>query len=258
MIIDSNKNVTVLEGCYINGTTYSVVSGVGFKNVATYILSDSKKDVTIELADNIDLAGIEWPAVKTAAKFVLDGKGYSIKNLTTSAVENHGFWSTAMFTSTRKATTIKNLVVENATVTGNGMSDSLGAVLVSCNYSSLTIDGVIVKNSTVSNCDRSSIIAAYLYFTNAIVNNCVVEDCTINSIGTAGALLGINNSNNFTMTNNSVKATTISSSEGNNKAGILIGTWQKAGALTQSGNTVESSKAINAGTETNKNIGREV
>ena len=42
--------------------------------------------------------------------FVLDGKGHSIKNLTTSAVEDHGFYSTAMFTSTRKATTIKNLV----------------------------------------------------------------------------------------------------------------------------------------------------
>ena len=214
------------------------------------------KNVTIELANDIDLAGIEWPAVKTAAAFVLDGKGYSIKNLTTSAVEDHGFYSTAMFTSTRKATTIKNHVVENATVTGKGRDNSHGAVLVACNYAALNIEGVTVKNSTVSNCDRSSVITTYLYFTNANVKNCVVEGCTVNSIGTAGALLGMNNSHNFEATGNTVKNTTISSSEGGNKAGILIGTWQNAGTLTESNNVVENSKAINAGTETNNNIGR--
>ena len=238
--------------------TYTVYTGAGFKAIATTVLADSSKNVTIELANDIDLAGIEWPAVCTKAAFVLDGKGYSIKNLTTNAVEDHGFYSTAMFTSTRKATTIKNLVVENATVTGKGGDNSHGAVLVACNYSSLNIEGVTVKNSTVSNCDRSSVITTYLYFTDATVKNCVVEGCTVNSIGTAGALLGMNNSHNFEATGNTVKNTTISSSEGSNKAGIIIGTWQSAGTLTQSGNTVDNSKAINAGAETNNEIGRTV
>jgi hypothetical protein len=161
-----------------------------------------------------------------------------------------------MFTSTRKATTIKNLVVENATVTGKGGDNSHGAVLVACNYASLNIEGVTVKNSTVSNCDRSSALVTYLYFRTATVKNCVVEGCTVNSIGTAGALLGMNNSHDFEAKGNTVKNTTISSSEGSNKAGILIGTWQTAGTLTESGNVVENSKAINAGTETNNNIGR--
>ena len=246
------------QGYKVEGNTYSIYSGQGFKTIATTVLADGTKNVTIELAKDIDLDGIEWPAVKTAAAFVLDGKGYAIKNLTTSAVEDHGFYSTAMFTSTRKATTIKNLVVENATVTGKGGDNSHGAVLVACNYAALNIEGVTIKNSTVSNCDRSSVIATYLYFTNATVKNCVVEGCTVNSIGTAGALLGMNNCHNFEATGNTVKNTTISSSEGNNKAGILIGTWQTAGTLTESGNVVENSKAINAGTETNNNVGREV
>ena len=244
------------QGYKAEGNTYSIYSGQGFKTIATTVLADGTKNVTIELAKDIDLAGIEWPAVKTAAAFVLDGKGYAIKNLTTSAVEDHGFYSTAMFTSTRKATTIKNLVVENATVTGKGGDNSHGAVLVACNYAALNIEGVTVKNSTVSNCDRSSVIATYLYFTNATVKGCVVEGCTVNSIGTAGALLGMNNSHDFEATGNTVKNTTISSSEGSNKAGILIGTWQDAGNLTESGNVVENSKAINAGTETNNEIGR--
>ena len=244
------------QGYKVEGDTYSIYSGKGFKTIATTVLADGAKNVTIELANDIDLAGIEWPAVKTAAAFVLDGKGYAIKNLTTSAVEDHGFYSTAMFTSTRKATTIKNLVVENATVTGKGGDNSHGAVLVACNYAALNIEGVTVKNSTVSNCDRSSVIATYLYFTNATVKGCVVEGCTVNSIGTAGALLGMNNSHNFEATGNTVKNTTISSSEGSNKAGILIGTWQDAGTLTSEDNTHSGSKAINAGVETNNEIGR--
>ena len=246
------------QGYKVEGNTYSIYSGQGFKTIATTVLADGTKNVTIELAKDIDLAGIEWPAVSTNAAFVLDGKGYAIKNLTTSAVEDHGFYSTAMFTSTRKAATIKNLVVENATVTGKGGDNSHGAVLVACNYAALNIEGVTVKNSTVSNCDRSSVLVTYLYFTTATVKDCVVEGCTVNSIGTAGALLGMNNSHDFTATGNTVKGTTISSSEGGNKAGILIGTWQNAGTLTESGNDVENSKAINAGTETNNNIGRYV
>uniref|UniRef100_UPI00405608A6 DUF6562 domain-containing protein n=1 Tax=Alistipes sp. TaxID=1872444 RepID=UPI00405608A6 len=246
----------ITEGYYAQGSTYTVLDGQGFLKVATTVLADSSKNVTVELANDINLAGIEWPAVRTNAAFVLDGKGHTISNLTTSAIESNGFYCVGMFTSTRKATTIKNLVVENATVTGNGLGESHGAVLVSTTWSTLNISGVTVKGSTVSNCDRSSVLAVYLYFADAEVDNCKVEGCTVNSIGTAGAILGVNNSHNFTMNGCQVNGTTISSSEGNNKAGLFIGTWQDAGTLTESGNTHTNSKAINAGTETNNEIGR--
>ena len=245
-------------GYKANGNTYTVFSGEGFRKVATEVLDDKDKNVTIELANDIDLKDVEWPAVSPKAEFVLDGNNFSIKNLKANQMEDHGFYSFAMFTSTRKPATIKNLVIENAVVNGNGMANSHGAVLVACNYDSLAIEGVTVKNSTVNNCDRSSAIVTYLYFKDASVKDCVVEACTVNSIGTAGALLGMNNNNNFEATRNTIKSTTISSSEGNNKAGILIGTWQSGGTLNQSDNVIEESKAINAGTETNNNIGRQV
>ena len=247
----------VASGLGLNAEgAYVVTTGQGFKTVATTVLADGTKNVTIEMAKDIDLAGIEWPAVCTNAAFELDGKGYAIKNLTTSAVEEHGFYSTAMFTSTRKATTIKNLVVENATVTGKGGDNSHGAVLVACNYSDLNIEGVTVKNSTINNCDRTGGLVTYLYTDGVAVKNCIVEGCTINSIGTAGAILGMNDGHNFEMKGCQVVNTTVSSSEGNNKAGILIGTWQDAGTLTKENNTIENSKAINAGVETNNEIGR--
>ena len=161
-----------------------------------------------------------------------------------------------MFTTTRKPTTIKNLVIEKATITGNGKENSHGAVLVACNYSDLTISGVTIESSTISNCDRTGGLITYLYFKEATVEGCQVNGCTINSIGTAGAILGVNNSNNFTMNGCKVTNTTVSSIEGSNKAGILIGTWQDAGTLTSEGNEISNSKAINAGVETNNEIGR--
>lgn len=145
---------------------------------------------------------------------------------------------------------------DNANITGKGGDNSHGAVLVACNYADLTIEGVTVKNSKVSSCDRSAILTTYLYFTSAKVKDCVVENCEINGIGTCGAILGMNNSHNFEMTNNQVINSTISSSEGSNKAGIFIGTWQNAGTLTESDNTHSGTKAINAGEETNNEIGR--
>ncbi len=251
------KEGGIFDGYYISeGVVYNILNAKGFYNVATKILTDATKTVTVNLMDDIDLAGIEWPVVCTKAAFVLEGNNHSIKNFTTSAVEDHGFYSTAMFTSTRKATTIKNVVVDNAKVTGNGKDNSHGAVLVACNYADLTIEGVTVKNSSVSNCDRSAILTTYLYFTTAKVKDCVVEKCDIEGIGTCGAILGMNNSHNFEMTNNQVIDSTMSSFEGSNKAGIFIGTWQNAGTLTESGNTHSGSKAINAGEETNNEIGR--
>ena len=249
----------ITEGYYAVGSTYTVLYGEGFLNVAPKVLNDSTKNVTVELANDIDLAGIEWPAVRANAAFVLDCKNHTIKNLTTSAVEDNGFYCTGMFSSVRQATTIKNLVVENATVTGNGKGESHGAVLVSTPWDTLTISGVTVKNSTVSKCDRSAVLVTYLYWKGAKVENCVVDTCTVASIGTAGAVLGHNNAgNNLEMVNCEVNNTTVSSSEGSNKAGIIIGTWNDGGTLTESGNTHSNSKAINAGEETNNVIGRHV
>ncbi len=254
--LKSLKGFGIVNGYYAVDNTYTVLTGEGFKTVATTVLTDGEKNVVVELANDIDLAGIEWPAFATYAAFVLDGKGHTIKNFTTNAVEEHGFSSTAMFTTTRKPTTIKNLVIEKATITGNGKENSHGAVLVACNYSDLTISGVTIESSTISNCDRTGGLITYLYFKEATVEGCQVNGCTINSIGTAGAILGVNNSNNFTMNGCKVTNTTVSSIEGSNKAGILIGTWQDAGTLTSEGNEISNSKAINAGVETNNEIGR--
>ena len=248
------NNKVIIDG------DYYVASSAEFLSVCTDVLTDGTKDVKVVLGDDIDLTGIEWPAIEAKAAFEIDGNGKTISNLNAKNVKYDGFHNVGMFCSTPhgKKVSFKNIIIDQATVVGSGNGGSHGAVLVATPWGELILDNVKITKSTVSNCDRSAILTTYLYFADAQVKDCVVENCTVNSIGTAGALLGMNNSHNFKATGNTVKNTTISSSEGSNKAGILIGTWQKAGTLTESNNVVENSKAINAGTETNNNIGREV
>ena len=261
IIVDGKQ--LVADGISLNTTTgeYEISSAAGFKYFAETILTaSSDNEVTGKLVENIDLKDVKWPAIVTKTPFVLDGNDKTISNLTASEVTSDGFYNFAMFNVTYKSTTIKNLTVEGATVSGNGQSNSHGSVLVATPREMLTVSKVTVKNSTVSNCDRSSMIVTYLYFDSADIDDCVVEGCTINSIGTAGAILGLNNNHNITIDNCQVNSTTVSSSEGSNKAGIFIGTWQDdtyaVPALT--GCTTTNSKAINADTETNNNIGRTV
>ena len=249
-----DDNFFILDG------KYYVKTATSFLKVCTDVLTDGSKNVKVVLGDNIDLAGIEWPAIEAKAAFEIDGNGKTISNLNAKKVKNDGFDNVGMFCSTSygKKVSFKNIIIDGATVVGSGKGESHGAVLVATPWGELILDNVKITNSTVSNCDRSAILTTYLYFADAQVKDCVVEYCTVNSIGTAGALLGMNNGHNFEATGNTVNNTTISSSEGNNKAGIFIGTWQKAGTLTSEGNTHSGSKAINAGVETNKEIGRQL
>ena len=247
-----DDNFFILDG------KYYVKTATSFLKVCTDVLTDGSKNVKVVLGDNIDLAGIEWPAIEAKAAFEIDGNGKTISNLNAKKVKNDGFDNVGMFCSTSygKKVSFKNIIIDGATVVGSRKGESHGAVLVATPRGELFLEKVKITNSTVSDCDRSAILTTYLYFADAQVEDCIVEECAVNSIGTAGAILGYNNGHNFTMKGCNVLNTTIESEEGNNKAGILIGTWQNAGTLTSEGNTHSGSKAINAGVETNNEIGR--
>ena len=247
-----DDNFFILDG------KYYVKTATSFLKVCTDVLTDGTKDVKVVLGADIDLTGIEWPAIEAKAAFEIDGNGKTISNLNAKKVKNDGFDNVGMFCSTSygKKVSFKNIIIDGATVVGSRKGESHGAVLVATPRGELFLEKVKITNSTVSDCDRSAILTTYLYFADAQVEDCIVEECAVNSIGTAGAILGYNNGHNFTMKGCNVLNTTIESEEGNNKAGILIGTWQNAGTLTSEGNTHSGSKAINAGVETNNEIGR--
>lgn len=249
-----------------HGNAIHVNSGEEFKNAMIALENENEKNSYIILDNDIDLQNVAWTPLSTKAAFVLDGQGHTISNLTVTApVAQSGFTNAAMIGENKKSAMFKNLTIDKATITGTEADNYHGAVLIATAVATpkagVLIDNVKITNSTVSENDRSGLFLAYLYFTgNTQIRNSSTESCTINSKGTAGALLGYNNGNDFTAVNCSVSNTEVYSSEGANKAGVLIGSWSKSANLTLSNCTaVDSVAGEDQNTDTHtRNIGREV
>lgn len=241
-----------------DGSVEKVASVQELISVMQKLQNNTEELVNIELAANIDLSSTKWAAYEAKTPFILDGKGYTISGLTANSVKNDGFDNVGMFCSTYKAAVFKNLIVEGAKITGSGVDNCHGAVLVATPRGVLKVNHVTVKNATISNCDRSSVLVAYLYFNNAEIANTHIEGCTVNSIGTAGAFLGMANNHNLKVLDSEVHNTTISSSKGGSKAGIYLGTKLKSEKHEFINCTHTNSKAINDGIESQILIGREV
>lgn len=241
-----------------DGSVEKVASVQELISVMQKLQNNTEELVNIELAANIDLSSTKWDAYEAKTPFILDGKGYTISGLTANSVKNDGFDNVGMFCSTYKAAVFKNLIVEGAKITGSGVDNCHGAVLVATPRGVLKVNHVTVKNAIISNCDRSSVLVAYLYFNNAEIANTHIEGCTVNSIGTAGAFLGMANNHNLKVSDSEVHNTTISSSEGGSKAGIYLGTKLKSEKHEFINCTHTNSKAINDDVESQILIGREV
>ena len=135
---------------------------------------------TVKLDASIDFGGETikdihfWnPEDKTA----FDGQGNTLSNF---VIANDGV--AGLFSGT---CTVKNLVVDNANVTGQ-----YAGVIAGNMYGD--IENVTVKNSVVNGTywQTGALVGQY----NAgSITNCVVEDCSINGLAAVGALVGIVN-----------------------------------------------------------------
>ncbi|HIZ85357.1 MAG TPA: hypothetical protein IAC04_02580 [Candidatus Coprenecus stercoravium] len=228
--------------------------------------AESEESVSIYLIDDINLQGTAWTPVHSRRPFVLDGNGHTISNLTTSTIEaSSGFPAVSMFSGNNKSAEFRNLNIDKANITGDGSENCCGAVLLAvANTTEVTavIENVTISNSTVSNCEHSSVFVGYSYWTPVSLKDCTAESCTVNSNGNAGALLGINNTKSFSAENCAVNNCTISNTGIvallSPRAGIYIGTWQ---AQTYPEPTLtncshQNSKAVNYKTESEDEIGR--
>ena len=250
------------SGLTVSGTTYYIASAEGLVEAFQKLQETSDETITMYLLNDIDLTDTEWPVNNPHTPFILDGNGYCISNLNASTVSNDaGFKSFGFIQVNHKSIVVKNIKFDKAVVKGNGESNSLGAVVCASPQGDLQMEKVEVTDSKVENCDRSSLLVTYLAGNspqNVIVSDCKIDNCEIASIGTAGAVLGYNNSHEFEAIRCVVKNSTISSSEGENKAGILVGTKNNGDAVTLTDCSHTGSKAINAGEETNNEVGRVV
>ena len=197
---------------------------------------------TVSLLNDINLNGDAWTPIGTKEapfKGTFDGQDHTISNLNVNGENNVGFFGYA------DNCAIKNLQIENATVTG---VDCVGAVA-----------GQVYSTSTIDNCHVSGSIKIegqtnvggivgkyYVRVSNSSVIGDGVNTSYVKGVYTGADLEGDNiggimghggESNNFVR--NTVKNITIS---GTRKIGGIVGTTTKA--TNVSGATVENVKIV--------------
>lgn len=180
---------------------------------------------TVKLANNIDLAGVNWKPIGTNAdgankfKGIFDGQGHTISNMTVDQDDEVEYRAAGFFGALNG--TAKNIIFDNATVTsisapnGEGNTDNGIAVVAGSIYTSGSIEGVTVKNSRVSGNRYVGGISGYTY---GSVKNCTVEDTTVTS--TPDNLTG--------------------SYDNGDKAGGVVGAFWHESSYEISGNTVNN------------------
>ncbi|MGN0831572.1 MAG: hypothetical protein ACI4NI_09820 [Candidatus Ornithospirochaeta sp.] len=172
---------------------------------------------TVKLANNIDLADVDWKPIgqteKTTFQGVFDGQGYTISNMTVNNSDTSANCSSGFFGWIEDhgvGIVIKNTKFDNAHVEGN---HNVGVV---AGYIYGTIYGCEVTNSTIiahnanddANGDKVGGIAGYVG-EDAFIDNNKVVNCEINGNRDIGGIAGAVGADVDSFRNNNVKDTQI-------------------------------------------------
>ncbi len=208
----------------------------------------------IELAGDMDMGNKAWTPISNVSRSAqatgftgtFDGKGYTIKNLTSTATEDN--MSAALIGVAYNAN-IKNVNIDGGTVTS---ADSAAGIVGYAGGTTTTISGCTVSNMKISGAGAAAGIVARDYGVTA------VSDCTNNSeviaTGTsckAGGIIGICSTGNGSTYTKCVN-------NGNVDAPSGIGNGSIGGVCGYAGSVTTFTDCVNNGTvgSTGKSINR--
>ncbi len=151
------------------------------------------KGQTVKLTADIDLAGYAWNAIE-GFDGIFDGQNHTISNMTVSDKSAAGLFGYA------KSATIKNVNIDNATVTSNHYAAAIAAhglctKVENCKVTNSTITTSAENiNGEWDNGDKAGAIVGYLSAEpTAYVKNCTVENVTVTGYRDIGGVVGYAN-----------------------------------------------------------------
>ena len=204
--LDANGNRTIADGVAISlAGDYYISNAVGLKwvaenvNTMEYYVSESANifdGKTVYLANDIDLGGAEWRPIgdyafsRTSFNGVFDGQNYTVSNF---KVTNKVVWTEKVteasygFFGNVKGT-IKNLIIENATINPEG--GRYTAALVGRLHNGGAIENCHVVNSavTISHWQVGGIVGQN---NNGNISDSSVTNSTITGMAAVGAIVGM-------------------------------------------------------------------
>lgn len=136
-------------GYTVDGNTYTILTVDGFKNLTSQNDVMTNSDVIIKLNDNLDFQNTSLDVIPEI-NATFDGNDKAISNFSMAITTGNA----GLFVS--NGGTIKNLTVENVTVTvsggyiGTDGNTNAGGILVGTNKKNSTIEKCVIKNSSIS------------------------------------------------------------------------------------------------------------
>ena len=211
--------------------------------------------VYVALNADIDMSDATWErgigdGINATYDGIFDGQNHTIKNLNLAPIaDSDKYFCGGLFGYTYGAAVIKNMTLENITVTAEGEGHNVGALVgfANNNGGKLNVSGITVKNVTIDapNAYGVATIVGYSYRAMGTIENCNVEDATINGYSFVGGITGYSYSN-AVITGCSVKDATITATSkgAGGIAGIILG------GNKVTGNTVDA-KSVTVTATTN-------
>ncbi|MBQ5843836.1 MAG: hypothetical protein IIW52_03145, partial [Alistipes sp.] len=210
--VDNNGNAVTYKSIYgkfIGGERYDapkgkvyidnvevIANGIAIDNEGNYCITavegfawiEAQTDnffsgKTIKLVANMNLEGIDYKPIRfwdPENPIIFDGQNYTISNLT---INNGSSDNQALFNGTLS---VKNLKVDNATVTGRGYTAAICGSLYG------NIDNCHITNSTITG-NYWQVGGFVGQHDSGMITNSSISKSTINGPSAVGALTGITN-----------------------------------------------------------------
>ena len=167
---------------------------VAFSDLTAPDKGKSFSGKTVKLDADIDLNGVNWVPANcfSASKFVFDGQGHTIKNM--SAINDlnygNGFFSNIV------GGTVKNVTFDNARVSrfnSNTLSGNIYGIVSGYTYGNVLFENVHVKNSAIYGYGKVGGIIGMASDKGGttVLTDCSVSDTDIYGVYNAGGLIGM-------------------------------------------------------------------
>jgi hypothetical protein len=193
-----NQDATILPSAVWDGSsiTYPGVASDGTYYIGTPeelagASSQKLEKVKVILVRDLDLNGYTWET-QDATNSTFDGQGHIISNFTISNEQKAGLFPNAI------SVTIKNLTLKNATITAtdDGKQNAYAGGFIGRCYGTNIVENCVLDGCSVQGINKVGGIIGFNAEDGTTIKNCTVKGCTIKTDdtktehGQCGAILG--------------------------------------------------------------------
>ncbi|MCF7929907.1 MAG: InlB B-repeat-containing protein [Acholeplasmataceae bacterium] len=175
-VIVNNGDSNIWSHELVNEVVIELSTREAFYAVLNPATEDPDSTLTYALVADLDFTGFTWTDSGRSFKGVFYGNSHTISNITINAVNGYG----GIFARANGAT-IRDLIVDNANITTTARA---GILVGRVENNATTIKNIVIMNSSVSGADSNGVGGLIgLVSKDTTIENIAIIDSTVTSVG---------------------------------------------------------------------------